>query len=59
MNEWTAAGKKGMKPQMGKTVSQVLGCSCYMQNCIGNADGSGCFKCKKLEGKVEKEHDKG
>ena len=58
LNEWSGAGKKGSKPRMSKTESQVLGCVCYMQNCIGNSDGSGCFKCKKLEGKVEKKADK-
>ena len=58
LNEWSGAGKKGSKPRMSKTESQVLGCVCYMQNCIGNLDSSGCFKCKKLEGKVEKKADK-
>ena len=47
INEWNAKGRAGQRPRMGKTESQVLGCVCYMQNCIGNSDGSGCFKCKK------------
>ena len=60
MSEWSARGRKGSKPRMGKTHSQVLGCVCYMQNCIGNDDGSGCFKCKTLEGmSVGKTADKG
>ena len=43
---WTAKGKVGSKPRTKKTESQVLGCVCYTQNCIGNIDGSGCFECK-------------
>ena len=58
LKEWSMDGKKGTKPRMGKTVSQVLACSCYMQNCIGNVDGRGCFKCKELGGNVETKHDK-
>ena len=59
LNQWTAGGKKGSRPRMGRTESQVLGCVCFMQNCIGNSDGSGCFKCKTLQGNVCKEQDKG
>ena len=46
LEEWILNGKTGTKPRMARTESQVLGCVCYMQNCIGNTDGSGCFKCK-------------
>ena len=59
MKDWNVAGKKGSKPRMGKTESQILGCVCYMQNCINNDDGSGCFKCKQLGGSVSKDNDKG
>ena len=59
MIEWSARGRKGTKPRMGKTQSQVLGCVCYMQNCIANTDGSCCFKCKTLEGTAGKTNDKG
>ena len=57
LNEWSAGGQTGSKPQMGKTESQVLGCVCYMQNCIGNSDGSGCFKCKSDKGDGQKKPD--
>ena len=57
LNEWSAGGQKGSKPRMGKTENQVLGCVCYMQNCIGNSDGSGCFKCKSDKGDVQKKPD--
>ena len=57
LNQWTCGGKKGARPRMGKTASQILGCVCYMQNCLGNNDGSGCFKCKALEGNVSKKVD--
>ena len=50
MTEWNSKGRVGSKPRMGKTHSQILGCVCYTQNCIGNNDGSGCFKCKSENG---------
>ena len=53
MEEWDTKGRIGSKPRMAKTRSQILGCMCYSQNCIGNNDGSGCFKCKS-EGKPSK-----
>ena len=59
LHEWNLKGRKGQRPRMGKTESQVLGCVCYMQNCIGNTDGSGCFKCKQLDGNVSPHIDKG
>ena len=59
LHEWNLKGRKGQRPRMGKTESQVLGCVCYMQNCIGNTDGSGCFKCKQLDGDVSPYIDKG
>ena len=46
IDEWIASGKLGEKPRMGMTKSQSLGCVCLMQNCIGNTNGSGCFRCK-------------
>ena len=55
--EWEANGKKGSKPRMGKTESQILGCVCYVQNCIGNSDGSGCFRCKSSSEKLQKKLD--
>ena len=48
IRDWNTKGRPGQRPRMGKTESQVLGCVCYMQNCIGNSDGSGCFKCKDM-----------
>ena len=45
LTEWNKNGKVGSKPRIQKTESQVLGCVCFTQNCIGNADGSGCFEC--------------
>ena len=57
LNEWSAGGQKGSKPRMEKTESQVLGCVCYMQNCIGNSVGSGYFKCKSDKGDVQKKPD--
>ena len=47
--EWNTKGRVGSKPRMTKTESQVLGCACYTQNCIGNVDGTGCFVCKDAE----------
>ena len=38
MTEWNSKGRVGSKPRMGT------------QNCIGNNDGSGCFKCKSENG---------
>ena len=59
LHEWDMKGRKGQRPCMGKTESQILGRVCYMQNCIGNTDGSGCFKCKQLDGNVSTICDKG
>ena len=50
--EWEAEGKPGSKPRMLKMASQKLGCVCSFQNCIGNTDGTGCFKCKQMNGDV-------
>ena len=46
VEEWEQNGRVSRKPRMEKTHSQILGCVCFMQNCVGNSDGSGCFKCK-------------
>ena len=54
VEQWKAGGMKTTKPRMGKTSSQILGCVCYMRDFIGNTDGSGCFKCKKIQGNVNK-----
>ena len=51
--EWNRNGRVARKPRMEKTHSQILGCVCYMQNCIGNSDGSGCFLCKRNKGSKE------
>ena len=57
VKEWENNGKLGTKPRLGKTYSEELGCVCFMQNCIGNNDGAGCFKCKDLNGEVGLVHD--
>ena len=43
IKEWETKGRISGKPRMGKTECQVLGCVCYMQHCIGNSNGKGCF----------------
>ena len=50
LEDWERTGSVGRKPRMDRTQSQVLGCVCFMQNCIGNRDGSGCFECKHNNG---------
>ena len=57
VKDWESKGKSGGEPRMGKTESQILGCCCYMQNCIGNNDGKGCFKCFDMKGEVGLMHD--
>ena len=52
VKEWESSGKKGIKPRAKGTESQILGCVCYMQNCIGSTNGNGCFSCKDLNGDV-------
>ena len=54
VREWNQKGRNGNKPKMCRTKSQILGCVCYTQNCIGNSDGSGCFVCKDKGGCMEK-----
>ena len=55
--EWSTNGSVGRKPRMEKTHSQILGCVCFMQNCVGNNDGSGCFKCFSDNGSKNKKQD--
>ena len=50
MKEWESSGKGSGKPRMQKTTSQMLGCMCYIQNCVGSKTGNGCFKCKESGG---------
>ena len=57
LNDWEADGKTGPKPRGKAFKSQILGCVCYLQNCIGNPDGTGCFKCKDLNGNVPLKQD--
>ena len=57
LQEWEENGRVARKPRMDKTQSQILGCVCFMQNCIGNSDGSGCFHCKSSNGCVSKKQD--
>ena len=56
--DWNFSGKVGPRPRMAKTQSQVLGCVCYLQNCIGNKDGTGCFKCKSMKEEMVMTQDK-
>ena len=58
LDKWNAKRRIGSKPRMTKTHSQILGCMCYSQNCIGNSDGSGCFKCKDENVNSQKVFDK-
>ena len=55
--EWSTNGSVGRKPRMEKTHSQILGCVCFMQNCVGNNDGSGCFKCFSDNGSKNQKQD--
>ena len=50
MKEWESNGRVGGKPRIKKTQSQLLGCMCYIQNCIGSTNGNGCFKCRSTNG---------
>ena len=50
MKEWEINGRVGGKPRIKKTQSQILGCMCYIQNCLGSTNGNGCFKCKSTNG---------
>lgn len=54
---WERNGKSEQKCRMKRTQSQIHGCVCYMQNCIGNSDGTGCFLCKESNGNFDRIQD--